>query len=339
MSKNEYTLFNGSAVEISLNRFNAMMADNMFKIPSFEKIVRFDNESRFLADVTCVYETQEVGIITVNYGNIFDVLNDRDLYHEFYSLFLHKNYPLIVNGRILLSAGRVDIMVTDADSRKDNCHPSGYTRFDNGVPETKVNTRNIYIVRSSEISDYVTVISRKDHTLGYISAPHLSGFSTEEINTLREVGLIDTADYLYEAWDSSDEEKTKAYLSKTEHEKSGKNSYKDPIYANEAITGMLSLYQLEIDCTKFNIDESNAVFFENIFQDSICLERDFPMYMDDQGDYFVESAVMPDLMEEEFNISTSLLLTKITPDTDGKVRVKVVNKLINDVRTDHGWYM
>jgi len=96
---------------------------------------------------------------------------------------------------------------------------------------------------------------------------------------------------------------------------------------------------LEIDCTGFNIDGSNTVLFENIFQDNICLKRDFPVYLEDQADYWVESAVMVDLMEEEFNITTSLLLTNIDPDADGKVRLKVANKLINDVRTDHGWYM
>lgn len=125
----------------------------------------------------------------------------------------------------------------------------------------------------------------------------------------------------------------------TEHEKSGKDIYKDPTYANEAITGMLSLYELEIDCTGLNIDGSHTVLFENIFQDNICLKRDFPEYMEDQADYWVESAVMAGLMEEEFNISTSLLLSDIDPDTDGKVRIMVINKLLNDVRTDHGWYM
>ena len=151
---------------------------------------------------------------------------------------------------------------------------------------------------------------------------------------------MDTAYCMYEAWDDvGDEEKTQAYLVQTEHEKSGQNIDKDPTYTNEAITGMLSLYELEIDCASLNIDTSNTILFENIFQDNICLKKDFPEYLDDQADYWVESAVMPDLMEEEFNITTSLLLTDIDPDTDGKIRLKVVNKLINDVRTDHGWYM
>ena len=340
MQKNEYILFNGSAVEISLNRFKAMMAENMFKIPSFEKIIRFDNVSRLLADVTCVYENKESGIITVNYGNIFDVLNDRDIYHEFYSLFLHKNYPLIVNGRILLSTGRVDIVVTDADDRKDNYPPSGYTRFDSGVPETKVNTRGVKIIRANEIPDYVTVLSKEEHTLGDITAPHFSKFSKKELVILREAGLMDTAYCMYEAWDDvSDEEKTKAYMFQTKHEKAEKKTYNDPTYADEALTGKFSLYVLEIDCSKFNIDKSNTVLFENIFQDNICLRRDYPVYMEDQADYWVESAVMPDLMKKEFNITTSLLLTEIDPDADGNVRLAVVNKLINDVRTDHGWYM
>jgi len=227
MQKNEYMLFNGPAVEMSLNSFKAVTEKNMFNIPPFEKIVRFDNDARFLADVTCVYETKEFGIITVNYGNIFDVLNDRDIYHEFYSLFLHKNYPLIVNGRILLSTGRVDIIVTDADNRKDNCPPNGYTRFDSGVPETKVDTRNVQIIRSDEVSDYITILNRKDHNLGDITAPHLSKFSKEEVNILREAGLIDTADYMYEAWDGvSDEEKTKISMIQKEYDKLAKETDK-----------------------------------------------------------------------------------------------------------------
>ena len=340
MQKNEYMLFSGATVEISLNRFKAMMADNMFKTPSFEKIIRFDNKARFLADVTCVYENKESGIITVNYGNIFDVLNDRDIYHEFYSLFLHKNYPLIVNNRILLSTGRADIIVTDADDKKGYCPPSGYTRFDSGVPETKVITRGVKIIRANENLDYVKILSRRDHNLGGTTAPHLSKFSEEEVNILRKAGYIDTADYMYEAWDNiSDDEKTQVYLVQTERKKSGQDSDKNSIFGNTAITGNLSIYELEIHCTGFNIDGSNTVLFENIFQDNICLKRDFSKYLEDQADYWVESAVMPNLMEEEFDISTSLLLTGIDPDANGKIRLMVVNKLINDVRTDHGWYM
>jgi hypothetical protein len=340
MQNNEYTLFNGSAVEISLNRFKVMTKSGRFKTPPFEKIIRFDNRSRFLADVTCVYENKESSIITVHYGNIFDVLNDRDIYHEYYSLFLHKNYPLIVNGRILLSTGRLDIIVTDADGRKDNYPSSGYTRFDSGVPETKIDTRCVKVIRANEIPDYVIVLSKKEHTLGDITTPHLSKFSEEELVIFRETGLMDTAYCMYEAWDDvSDEEKTKAYMFQTKHEKNGKKTYNDPTYANEALTGKFSLYVLEIDCSKFNIDKSNTVLFENIFQDNICLRRDYPVYMEDQADYWVESAVMPDLMKEEFNITTSLLLTEIDPDANGNVRLTVVNKLINDVRTDHGWYM
>ena len=71
MQKNEYTLFNGSAVEISLNRFKAMTKNDGFKIPPFDKILRFDNDARFLADVTCVYKTKGFSIITINYGNIW----------------------------------------------------------------------------------------------------------------------------------------------------------------------------------------------------------------------------------------------------------------------------
>ena len=340
MQKNEYMLFNGSAMEISLNRFKAMIEKNMFKIPSFEKILRFDNDARFLADVTCVYKTEEFGIITVNYGNIFNVLNNRDMYHEFYSLFLHKNYPLIVNGSIVLNTtGRLDIMLTGADSIKDGYCPNGYTGFDLNMPGENADTRGVQVIRSEEIHDYIKILSRKDHTLGNITAPHLSKFSGDELATLRKADLIDITEFMYEAWDSNDAEKTKAYLFQTEHEKSGKDIYKDSTYANEAITGMLSIYELEIDCASFNIDGSNVVLFENIFQDNICLKRDFPEYMVDQADYWVESTVMSDLMKEEFNIMTSLLLTEIDPDADGKVRLTVVNKLINDVRTDHGWYM
>jgi len=340
MLKNEYKLFNGPAIEMTLDRFKSMMKKDLYRTPTFDKILRFDNNSRFLADVTCVYEADDFGIVTVNYGNIFEVLGDRDIYHEFYSLFLHKNYPLIVNGRILLSTGRVDIIVANANCRKDSCPPSGYTRFNSGVPETKVDTRTVHIVQSNKIPDYVTILSRKDHNLGDITAPHLSNFSKEEVNILRETGLIDTADYMYEAWDDvSDTVKAQTSMFQADHEKAGKDSHNDPTYADEALTGDFSLYELEIDCRKLNVDRINTVLFENLFQDNICLKTDFPVYMEDQADYWVESAVMPNLMDEEFDISTSLLLTQIDPDTNGKIRLKVINKLINDVRTDHGWYM
>jgi len=94
MKKNEYMLFNGPAVEISQTRFKEMIAKTMFKIPSFEKILRFDNDARFLADVTCVHKTNEFGIVTVNYGNIFDVLNN--LYIT--SICIHPRHIQIKSG-------------------------------------------------------------------------------------------------------------------------------------------------------------------------------------------------------------------------------------------------
>jgi len=342
MSKNEYTLLNGSPVELSLNGFKAMMKKDMLKIPAFKEILRFNNKHRFFADMTCIHETKEFTTVTVNYGNIDNVLSDRDMYHEYYSLFLHKNYPLIVNDRILISgAGRVDIVLTKTDSKKDGLSLYGYTRFDSNVPEINTDTRKIKVIRPDKTSDYIKILSRKDHILGEITAPHLSKFSAEELKILRKKGFIDTAFCMFEAWDNvSDEEKTEAYMFQTENEKSGNDIYKDPRYTtNEAITGSLSYYKLEIDCSNLNINESNAVLFENVFNDNICLKRDFPEYLKDQADYWVESSVMPVIVEEEFNISTSLLLTQIKPDEDGKVRIKVINKLINDVRTDHGWHM
>jgi hypothetical protein len=333
MQKNEYRLFNGPAIQMSFSRFKSMMEKGQYKTPSFDKVIRFDNDARFLADVTCLYEGENFGIITVNYGNIFDVLNDRDTYHEFYSMFLHKNYPLIVNGRILLSTGRVDIVLTDADRKKDSCPPSGYTRFNSNIPGRNTDTRGVQIIRSDEISDYVTILSRKEHYLGDITAPHLSNFSKEEVSILRGMNLIDTADHMYENWDElSYEDKVQADIFQADGKKVGKDIY------NEALTGGFSVYEIEISTHNFNIDRSNTVLFENIFQDNICLKRDFPVY-EDQSDYWVESSVMPGLMEEKLNITTSLLLTDINPDANGKIRIKVVNKLINDVRTDHGWYM
>jgi len=123
----------------------------------------------------------------------------RDICHEFYSLFLPQNYPLIVNDRILLSTGRVDIVVTDAENRKNGHCPNGHTRFASNIPGKSSDTRNVQIIQSDEVSDYVTILNRKDHNLGDITAPHLSKFSEEEINILREMSLIDTAYCMYEA--------------------------------------------------------------------------------------------------------------------------------------------
>jgi len=82
------------------------------------------------------------------------------MYHELYSLFLHKNYPLIVNGSILLSVtGRVDIMLTDADSIKDGYHPSGYTGFDLNMPGENADTRGVQIIRRGKIPDYINILS------------------------------------------------------------------------------------------------------------------------------------------------------------------------------------
>ncbi len=339
VQKNEYTLLNGSPVELSFDVFRAMMEKSMFRIPTLKNIVRFDNTDRLLADVICVHETNNSGMISINYGNVQNVLEDRDICHDYYSLFLHKNYPLVVGGRILTSPGRVDIVLTDDDG--ENACPSvtGYTRFGSDIPGQKVDTRLVQIVRAGEISDFVSILSQKDQKLGVIAAPHLSKFS-EDLGFLRKKGFIDCAYGLSEAWDDvSEEEKAKALRFQDEYEKVEGDACKNPIWGNEAITGQLSLYRMEIDCSSFDIEGSNAVLFENIFQDNVCLKRDFPIYMAEQADFWIESSVMGDILAEEFDITTSLLLTNIAPGDDGKVRIKVANKLVNDVRSDHGWYL
>ena len=340
MSKNEYILLNGSPIELSLHVFKNMMEKDMLKIPVFKDIIRFNNHSRFFADMTCMHETDEFTSISVNYGNSFNILNDRDIYHEYYSLFLHKNYPLIVNSTVLLNSGRIDIVLTKADSRHDYPGLNGITRFDSNIPGTNTDTRNVQIIRPDEAPDYIKILSRKDHILGDITPLHRSKFSEAELKILLKMGFIDIAYCMFEAWDDvSDQEKTEAYSSLKEHENSGKDMYKNPTYANMAITGSFSIYELEIDCYNLKVDESNTVIFENIFIDNICLKRDFPKYLIDQSDYWVESDIMTDIVDEEFRISTSLLLTEIDPAKNGKAQVTVVNKLINDVRTDHGWHM
>lgn len=340
MPKNEYILLNGSPIELSLNSLKSMMEKESIKIPALNEIIRFSNYHRFFADLNCIHESKEFTTISVNYGNILNILSDRDIYHEYYSLFLHKNYPLIVNGRILLSAGRIDIVLTQADFRKGAPGINGYTRFDSNVPESNTDTRKVKIIRPDETADYIKILNRKDHILGDITPPHFSKFSEEELKILREKGLIDTAYCMFEAWDNvSDDEKSKAYSFQTKHENSGKDITVDPTYANEALTGSFSICELEIDCKSLKIDELNSVLFENIFNDNICLKKDFPVYLNEQADFWVESDVMTDLIKEVFNISTSLLLTKVNPAKNGKATISVVNKLINDVRTDHGWHM
>lgn len=156
---------------------------------------------------------------------------------------------------------------------------------------------------------------------------------------LKEAGCIDTAYGMDEAWDGvNDQDKNDIPMVLREYDKSAQEKDVSSEYSS-AITGCFSMYDLEIDCAGLSTDGSCGVLFENIFHDNICLERDFPEYLEDNADYWVESTVMKDLVKEEFNISTSLLLQRIIPDPDGKVRLKVVNKLVNDARTDHGWYM
>ena len=336
--KNEYTLLNGSPIEMSLDSFKLMIKSEQFKIPKFQNILEFDNHARFLADIICTYATREFAMITVNYGNSYDILKDRDTYHERYSLFLHKNYPLILNNRILLSTGRVDLILTKVDC-ENSCHCSnGHTRFSADYPEQNLDTHPVHIIRSEEINKFVKILNQKDHHLGAISAPHISKFSEEEIKMLQNENFIDSDYSMFEAWDVYDAEKAKAAQFQEEYEKLGGEVYKNPTYANLAITGKITVYDLEIDCSRFNItDSQKTILFENIFNDNICLKRDFPTYLEDQSDYWVESSVMPALAQKEFDISTSLLLSEIEPDRDGKIRLKVINKLINDVRTDHGW--
>lgn len=336
--KNEYTLLNGSPIEMSLESFKLMIKSKQFKIPKFQNILEFDNQSRFLADVICTYATNEFAMITVNYGSSYDILKNRDTYHELYSLFLHKNYPLILNNRILLSTGKVDLILTKADCENSGYCLNSHTRFSAEYPEQNLDTRPVHIIRSEEIKKFVKILNQKDHHLGEISAPHISKFSEDEVDILRNENFIDSGYSMFEAWDVDDDEKALAAQFQEKYEKSGGEVYKNPTYANLGISGKITVYDLEIDCSRLNItDPQKTILFENIFNDNICLKRDFPMYLEDQSDYWVESSVMTALAQKEFDISTSLLLSKIEPDRDGQIRLKVINKLINDVRTDHGW--
>jgi len=325
MQKNVYTLLNGPVVELSLEAFRTMMESDKFRIPTAQDVILFDNYARFLADVTCIHDMEDAGVlVTVNYGNAFDVLSDRDIYHELYSLFLHKNYPLVVGSQLLFSPGRVDVVLTDADRSNGRQSSSGYTRFCSNIPGQHVDTRDVQIVRSGEIHDFVRILSQKNHSLGEITALHRSGFSEDELHVLRKAGIVDEAEFMSEAWDGGSKESD------------GEVSV---VQKNQALTGMFCLYDLEIDCSNFRIDETNVVLFEGIFQDNICLQRDSSVYLEEQSDFWVESTVMGKLVEEEFVIGTSLVLTQIDPDDNGRIRLKVANKLVNDVRSDHGFYM
>lgn len=326
MQKNVYTLLNGPVVELSLEAFRATMESDKCRIPTAKEVIMFDNYARFLADVTCIHDMEDAGVlVTVNFGNAFDVLSDRDIYHELYSIFLHKNYPLVVGKKLLFSTGRVDVILAD-DGRSNGCpFPSGYTRFCSDVPEQHVDTPDVHIVKSGEIHDFVRILSQKNHSLGEITALHRSEFSEEELHALRTAGIVDEAEFMSEAWDGGASKESEREVC--------------AVQENLALTGMFCLYDLEIDCSSFKIDETNVVLFEGIFQDNICLQRDSSKYLEEQSDFWVESTVMGEIVEEEFVIGTTLVLSQIDPDDNGMIRLKVANKLISDVRSDHGWYM
>jgi len=330
MQKNEYFLFNGSPIEMSFSIFKDLIKSNQFKTPTFEEIVRFKNYSRFLADITCIYETKGIGIITINYGNSFDILDNRDVLHEYYNSFVHKNYPLILNGKILLSRGKIDLFL--ADSGCDN----GSTRFESNIPERHMDIRDVQVVQPDENHKYVKILSQKNHDLGSITPPHLSKFTEKEMNAVKKIG-IDYAHSMFLAWDASENEIDKAAKFQDEFEKSGGEVYKNPTYANAALTGKFILYNLEIDTRTFNVDQSNTVLFQDLFSTRVCLKKDYPDYIYDNSDYWVESLTFEDLIEEKFDIRTSFLLTNIQPEKTGKIKITVVDRLINDARSDHGY--
>lgn len=328
MQRNEYILFNGgSPIELSFSFFEKMIKSEQFKIPTFEEIVRFDNNFSFLSDIIYVSCT---GIITVNYGNSLEVLNSHDVSHDQYNSFRHKKYPIIVNDHILLSNGNIDVFLMEPGS--DN----GTSRFGSNIPGKHKDIRHVQIIRPDELHKFVRILSQKEHRLGSITPPHLSQFNESELDTIKQVG-IDYAHSMFLAWDANENEIEKAAKFQDEFEKSGGEVYKNPTWANAALTGKFTVYDLEIDCSKLKIDQSSTIFFQDIFSARVCLENDCPDYISDNSDYWVDSVVMGDLIEEELDIRTSLLLTNAQPDKAGKIRITVVDKLINDVRADHGW--
>jgi hypothetical protein len=241
------------------------------------------------------------------------------------------DHPLIVGNRILINngkPGKIDIVLTDGNNEW------GVTRFDTNNWGHNFDTLDVHIVRSNEIPGVIKIIQQKNHTLGDITPPHLGKFTKEEIDLLKRANLIDYAYSLFESWDASDEEKEKASKFQDEHPNS-----ENPIYPNSAITGQFTIYELEIDIRALQIAKPTNVFFENIFIDSISLSKEHSTYVEEQSDYW-EGTAMKTLIYEQFRIVTSLLLSNIEPDKKtGKVKITVINKIINDVRSDYGWFL
>jgi len=328
MEKNSHILFNGSAINMSLSLFKKMKKNKQFQIPSFEKIVKSDdNLARFLSNVICIHEEEEdegYAIITINHGGELELLNAGPN-TDFYTSFTPKPYPLILEGRILINngkSGKIDMVLTDGSNER------GTTRFDIDNSERNFDTQDVHIVRSDETPGVIEIIQQKNHNLGGITPPHLGKFTKEEIDHIEKAALIDYAYSIFESWDASDEEKEKASKFLAEHLNS-----ENPIYPNSAITGQFSIYELDIDIHALQIAKPTSIFFENIFMDNVSLAKDHPIFVEDQSDYW-EGTKMETLIYDQFRISTSLLLSNIEPDKKtGKVKITVINKTINDVRS------
>jgi hypothetical protein len=351
---NEYKLYNGEVIDVNPDTLKAMMVNGMIQVPSFLELVGFDNLARFAGDVISVHNRPDINndyIVSINYGNSYSVLQKRDTYFEYYHPYLHKNYPLVVHGELLLKEGRRELHVNDRTTVEDcGDYCRTMTGIDEGIHEHQ-STVKVRVIRHNEISKFVKITKTKQNHLGEITAMDLVGYSKEEIELLRKAGLLDNCYAMYEMWTNPKEipedYKKEAEADATLHdEQEGKYSDTDidipaPL-SQEALTGHNTMYELEIDCAALGIEKNCAIIFEEIFRDTMNIKdvvsNDDYGYKDMMMDMYHDSDVIKAIFDKTYNISTSLLLTQVEPEKDGFARFTVANKLINDFGTDYGWY-
>ncbi len=356
---NEYRLFNGEVIEINAGIVKALLQNAEKPSDDIIDAIKFDNRERFLrdlADHTNQNAGSDIKVFTVNYGSTVRYINHTDMSAEDYEPFLHKNYPLVVDGSIILDKEK--ICKFSVNIKKDE---SAFISASNKNDVLDLGVKKVTVLKGEEVSKRIKIIKEKKHGFDEITPPHV--FCTpEEIKILKKAGLMDYHESMYELWgshahDNSEEvekakhavvwnddeyEKRQEELENDESIEYGDPNYKKRLYTDphqQALTGTVKFYKIEIDCTGLPAGSNSAILFENAFEDEICLGDEIEKGGEWVMDYLIDSSVSMKLLKENFKIKTSFALTDIQADENGKVTLNIINKFIKEMGTDYGWYI
>jgi len=356
---NEYRLFNGERIELNADTAKALMSTKLMPSNNILDIIKFDNWERFMRDLDDAVKQENMlsRIFSLTYGRTVRELNHPDTYKEDYEPFLHKNYPLVVGGSIIMDKVKVlQILVSDNDTCTMTAGNNDKDTLDLGI-------KKVVVLNTEDSAKRIKIIEEKSHSFDQISPLHT--FCTEEeIALLKKSGLVDYNQDMFELWGATIEETSEeveaakdavdisgdtldALAEREERLQKSGLEYGTPEYDlayfdkphHSALTGTVKFYTIEVDCANLPTGENWAVLFENAFTDEICLGDELTKGGEHLMDYMVESEVVPRIRDEKFKIRTSFALTNIQPDENGKVTLHIINKFIKDLGTDYGWYI